>query len=126
MVEAARNHEVLKKNRDMLFERLNINDHGKEESSIFKFEDEIMMLRATIRKSGILLNPCSETITKAVDGCQLHLDLVSFYITTKENFHSSNKIGADSEPFFIACEDEKLYSDVSNWSIPRLKKGSFL
>ena len=110
----------------MLFERLNINDHGKEESSIFKFEDEIMMLRATIRKSGILLNPCSETIIKAVDGCQLHLDLVNFYITNKENFHSSNKIGADSEPVFIACEDEKLYSDVSNWSIPKLKKGSFL
>ena len=48
-VEPAHNHEVLKKNRDMLFERLNINDPSKEESSIFKFEDEIMMLRATIR-----------------------------------------------------------------------------
>ena len=121
-VEAARNHEVLKKNRDMLFERLNINDPGKEESSIFKFEDEIMMLRAAIRKSGVLLNPCSETILKAIDGCQLHSDLVNFYITAKENFHSYIKIGADSKPVFITYEDENLYNDVSNWNIPKLKK----
>ena len=47
-VEAARNHDVLKKNRDMLLERLNKNDPGEEESSIFKFGDEILMLCATI------------------------------------------------------------------------------
>ena len=91
-------------------------------SSIFKFEDEIMMLHATIRKSGILLNPCSETIINAVDGFQLNLDSINFYITAKENFHSYIKIGADSEPVFITCEDEKLYSDVSNWNIPKLSE----
>ena len=105
-VEVAHNHEVLKKNHDMLLERLNINDPGKEESSIFKFEDE--MLRATIRKSGIFLNPCSEAILKAIDSCQLHSDLVNFYITATENFHSCIKIGADPKPVFITYEDEKL------------------
>ena len=54
----------------MLFERLNIYDSGKEESSIFKFKDEIMMLCLTTRKSGILLNPCREMVLKAIDGCQ--------------------------------------------------------
>ena len=124
-VEAARNHEVLKKNRDILFERLNINDPGKEESSIFKFEDEIMMLRETIRKSGILLNPRSGTILKAIACCQLHSDLVNFYITANENFHSYIKIGADPKPVFITCEDENLYNEVSNWNIPKLKKEIF-
>ena len=124
-VETACNHEVLKKNRDMLFERLNINDPGKEESSIFKFEDEIMMLRATIWKSGILLNLCSEMILKARDGCQLHSDLVNFYITAKENFHSYIKIRTDPKPVFITYGNENLYNDVSNWNIPKLKKETF-
>ena len=121
------NHEVLKKNRDKknLFGRLNVNDPDKEESSIFKFEDEIMMLRATIWKSGILLNPCSETILKEIDGCRLHSDLVNFYITAKEDFQSYIKIGADQKPVFIMYEDEKLYDDVSNWNISKLKKDIF-
>ena len=88
-VEAARNHEILKKNRD-IFNR-----------SIFNFEGKIMTLRATIRKSGIDLNSCSETILKAMDGCQLHSGLVNFYITAKENCHSYIKIGADTKLYYL-------------------------
>lgn len=125
-VEVVQNHEVLKKNHDEknLFGRLTVNDPDKEESSIFKFEDGIMMLHATIWKSGILLNPCSETILKEIDGCQLQSDLVNFYITAKEDFQSDIKIGADQKPVFIMYEDEKLY-DVSNWNISKLKKDIF-
>ena len=81
-----------------------------------------MMLHATIWKSGILLNTCSETILKEIDGCQLHSDLVNFYITAKEDFQSYIKIGADQKPVFIMYEDEKLYDDASNWNISKLKK----
>ena len=35
------------------------------------------------------------------------------------------KIGADPKPVFVTCEDEKLYNDVSNWNIPKLKKEIF-
>ena len=87
-----------------------MNDPGKEERSKFKFEDEIMILRATIRKSGIPSNPCRETILKAIDGYQLHPDLVNSYITAKKNFHSYIKIGGDPKPVFITYEDEKLYN----------------
>ena len=83
------------------------------------------MLRATIQKSGVLLSPCSETILKAIDRCHLHSDLVNFYITAKENFHSYVKTGADPKPVFITYEDENLYNDVSNWNIPKLKKEIF-
>ena len=126
-VEVAQNHEVLKKNfgEKNLFGRLNVNDPDKEESSIFKSEDEIMMLHPTIWKSGILLNPCSETILKEIDGCQLHSGLVNFYITAKEDFQSYIKIGADQKPVFIMYENEKLYDDVSNWNISKLKKDIF-
>ena len=86
-VEAARNHEILKKNRD-IFNR-----------SIFNFEGKIMMLGATIRKSGI--HSCSETILKAMDGCQLHSGLVNFYITAKENCLSYIKIGADTKLYYL-------------------------
>ena len=97
-----------KKNRDMTSERLNINYPGKEKSSMFKFEDEILMLRATIRRYGISLNPCREMILIFIDGYQLHPDLINSYL------------GADPKPVFITYEDEKLYNDISNWNIPKL------
>ena len=96
-------------------------------SSIFKFEDEIMMLHATIRKSGILLNTCSETIINALDGFQLNLDSINFCITAKENFHSYIKIGADSEPVFITCEDESyivMYQTGIFRNFPKYSEGA--
>ena len=79
------------------------------------------MLGATIRTSGIPLNPWSEATLKAIDGCQLHPNLVNLYITAKENFYSYIKIGVDPKPVFITYDNEKLYNDVSNWNISKLK-----
>ena len=104
-VEATHNHEVLKKNHDMLLENLNINDPVVEKSSIFKFKDEIM-LHATIQKSDILLNPCSEMIT------------------AKENLHSYLKL-EPTQSLFLLHVRMKSYNDLSNWNIPKLKKEIF-
>ena len=82
-IKASRNHAILTKNRDAVFTKASLKDPGSSESSIFKFEEEVQMLRVVIRDSGILLNPLEEFPLKSLSGKVLHPSLVNFYCFRK-------------------------------------------
>ena len=82
-IKASRNHVILTKNWDALFTKASLKDPGSSESSIFKFEEEVQMLRVVIRDSGILLNPLEEFPLKSLSGKVLHPSLVNFYCFRK-------------------------------------------
>ena len=86
--EAARNHDILTKNREMLFKRLSITDLSSEDSSTFRFDNEILIVRLLIRQSTLLPSPWLEKDIMALDGTILHTDLVNFYFTAKGSCHS--------------------------------------
>ena len=119
--EAARNHNILTKNREMLFKRLSITDPSSEDSSTFRFDNEISMVRSLICQSTLLSSPRLEKDIMALDGTILHADLVNFYFTAKENYHSYLKNGTDPLPVFINDEEEKGFNNALNWSVSKLK-----
>ena len=84
-IKASRNHAILTKNPDVVFTKATLKDLGSSKSSIFKFEEEVQMLRNVIRDSGILLNPLEEFPLKSLSGKLLHPTLVNFYFTATEN-----------------------------------------
>ena len=54
---AARNHDILTKNREMLFKRLSITNPSSEDSSSFRFDNEILIVRSLIRQYTLLSSP---------------------------------------------------------------------
>ena len=122
-VIAARNHISLKENRQKLYERANTKDPSSEESSIFGFDNEIKMFQESIRVSGILEDPFSEIPLCALDGSNLHPDLVNFYIVADENYQKyKNDKNSDLAPVFVTNNDEVAYNDVNNWTIKKIIK----
>ena len=119
--EAARNYNILTKNIKMLFKRLSITDPSSEDSSTFRFDNEILMLRSLICQSTLLSSPQLEKYIMTLDGAILHTDLVNFYIIPKENYHSYLKNGTHSLPIFVNDEEEKSFNNVLNWSVSKLK-----
>ena len=89
--------------------------------TLARMKAQFLSLKMKYRCYGILLNPCSETILKAIECCQLHPDLANFFIAAKKYFRGYIKIVANPKPIFVTYEDEKLYNDVSNLNIPKLK-----
>ena len=121
MIKASRNHAILTKNRDAVFNKAILKDPGYSESSIFKFEEEVQMLRVVIRDSGILLNPLEELPLKSLYGKVLHPTLVNFYFTATENNENFKKgQGYKMEPVFVTYENESEYLNVKNWTNARL------
>ena len=120
-IKASRNHAILTKNRDAVFTKANLKDPGFSESSIFKFEEEVQMLRVVIRDSGILLNPLEEFHLKSLSGKVLHPSLVNFYFIASENYKNFTKDQSYTmEPVFVTYEDESDYLNVKNWTNMRL------
>ena len=102
-------------NRDTVFTKASLKDPGSSESSIFKFEEEIQMLRVVIRDSGMLLNPLEEFPLKSLSGKMLYPALVSVYFTATENYENFKKDeGYTVEPVFVTYEDEIEYLNVKN------------
>ena len=120
-IKASRNHAILTKNRDAVFTKASLKDPGSSESSIFKFEEEVQMLRVVIRDSGILLNPLEEFPLKSLSGKVLHPSLVNFYFIASENYKNFKKDQSYTmEPVFVTYEDESDYLNVKNWTNVRL------
>ena len=120
-IKASRNHAILTKNRDAVFAKASLMDLGSSESSIFKFEEEVQMLRVVIRNSGILLNLLEEFPLKSLSGKVLHPALVNFYFTATENYENFKKDqGYKMEPVFVTYENESEYLNVKNWTNARL------
>ena len=105
----------------MLFKRLSITDPSSEDSSTFRFDNEILMVRSLIRQSTLLSFPRMEKDIMTLDGTILHANLVNLYFTAKENYHSYLKNGTDPLPVFINDEEEKSFNNVLNWSVSKLK-----
>ena len=102
-------------NRDTVFTKASLKDPGSSESSIFKFEEEIQMLRVVIRDSGMVLNPLEEFPLKSLSGKMLYPALVSVYFTATENYENFKKDeGYTVEPVFVTYEDDIEYLNVKN------------
>ena len=69
----------------------------------------------------MLSSPRLEKYIMALDGAILHTDLVNFYFTPKENYHSYLKNGTHPLPIFVNDEEEKSFNNVLNWSVSKLK-----
>ena len=89
----------------MLFKWLSITDPSSEDSSTFCFDNEILMVRSLICQSTLLSSPELEKDITALDRTILHADLVNFYFTAKENYHSYLKNGTDPLPIFVNDEE---------------------
>ena len=111
--EAARNLDILTKNREMLFKRFSITYPSSEDSSVFHFDNEILIVRSLIRQSTLLSSPRLEADIMVLDGTILHTDLVNLYFTAKENYHSYLKNGTDPLPPFLSMMKKKNVSIMS-------------
>ena len=97
-----------------MFTKASLKDPGSSESSIFKFEEKIQMLRVVIRDSDMLLNPLEEFPLKSLSGKMLYPALVSVYFTATENYeHFKKDQGYTVEPVFVTYEDEFEYSEIA-------------
>ena len=109
-IKASWNHVILTKNRGAVFTKASLKDPGSSESSIFKFEEEVQMLRVVIRDSGIFSNPLKEFPSKSWSRKVFHPTLVNFYFTAIENHENLKKDqGYTMEPVFVTYEDESEY-----------------
>ena len=97
-----------------MFTKASLKDPGSSESSIFKFEEKIQMLRVVIRDSDMLLNLLEEFPLKSLSGKMLYPALVSVYFTATENYENFKKDqGYTVEPVFVTYEDEFEYSEIA-------------
>ena len=103
----------------MLFKRLSITNPSSEDSSSFRFDNEILIVRSLIRQYTLLSSPRLAKEIMALDGTILHADLVDFYFTAKENYHSCLKSGTDPLTVFVNDEEEKSFNNVLNWSVSK-------
>ena len=122
-IKASRNHEMLQRNRGSVFEKSSLKDPNLQESSIFRFDHEVQMLRCIIRDSGILAKPYDEIPLMALDRTYLHHDLVNFLFTARENYHKVlYNPDMEIKPVFVTYEDEKVYNDISTWKIEKIRR----
>ena len=116
-VVAARNQKMLTDNRKNLDKRCGLTDPSSNESSVFKFDEEIQMLRLMIRTSCTLQDPYELYQLRSLDGELLHPDLVNFYYTCVENYHHYlEDPSVELAPVFASLEDEINFNDAKNWS----------
>ena len=104
-------------NRDTVFTKASLKDPGSSESSIFKFEEEIQMLRVVIRDSGLLLNPLEEFPLKSLSGKCYILPWFAFILLLQKIMKNFKKDqGYTVEPVFVTYEDKFEYLNVKNWT----------
>ena len=116
-VAASRNHSLLTSNRDVVFQMASMKDPSSMSTSVFKFEEEIQLVRKLIHKSGILNKPSTKKHLKALDGSLLHHNLVNFSFTATENYQNYLKDKeAELLPVFVTYDEKKEYNDVNNWT----------
>ena len=97
-----------------MFTKASLKDPGSSGSSIFKFEEEIQMLRVVIRDSGLLLNPLEEFPLKSLSGKCYILPWFAFILLLQKIMKNFKKDqGYTVEPVFVTYEDEFEYSEIA-------------
>ena len=124
--QAARNHQVLTDNRANVYERLRSTDPTLTQSSVFKFEEEVRMLRCMIRKSNWLQYPYERVPLQSLDGKPLHMNLVDFYLTALENYdeYIKDPTTDNLRPVFRTQDDANAFYDINTWRKESIRKAS--
>ena len=125
-IEASRCDKHLKLNHKTVFNRLGIIDPVTAQTSTFNFEYEIQMLRRQIRSSKIFDDPFTLTPLLSIDRNMLNQTVVNFYYVMQDNYDSylTDRSKSSLKPIFVTHEGEKMYLDVNNWTISKIRSES--
>lgn len=120
---ASRCDENLRKIRESLFHRLDMKDPGNEDTVTLCHDYEIQMLRREIRSSKLFENVYEEGCLKALNGSQIHENLLYFMATANDNLYSYMKNGKDADltPIFTTYAEEEAYNDINTWTLKKIK-----
>lgn len=122
--QSSRCHSKLQVIRQNVFCNAHIQDPGTEGTSNFNFDLEVQMYRAKIRQSGILLKPTQKKGLQSIEKKALHPKLINLLRTCKNNYrmYKEEASKADLQPVFVTEQDEKVFQDVTTWSMEKIRK----